>query len=183
MISQAGVVRVNGFRTYSLMYGGIQWWITVASHWNDEMSKISLQENGTMSLIAMPMEESGRVPGSSHDPEEEDLFTNPVLESFCLFHVGTHGPGGRGRTRGSSSVGGEVLREVFHRPCVNPSMILDVCNDASQHLYGQRTPKEPQRPFPTNHGRLTPSGLSLMTTTRISLPIMYSAKSPVGSKL
>ena len=47
----------KGLACYSMVYGGVQWWVSVSPHRNREFEAIGLQRDGTMPLIARPFSE------------------------------------------------------------------------------------------------------------------------------
>lgn len=61
MISLPQASKMNGQRCYGMMYGGVEWWICVASHRNSEFMRGSLRSNGSMPIMPMPMNEVGSV--------------------------------------------------------------------------------------------------------------------------
>ena len=61
MISSAQTSKLNGQRCYGMMYGGVEWWICVASHKNAEFMRVSLRSNGSMPIAPIPMTEVGIV--------------------------------------------------------------------------------------------------------------------------
>lgn len=54
MVSRAGKSRINGHRCWGIMYGGVQWWISVSSHRNYEFEHGGLQADGRMPFHAVP---------------------------------------------------------------------------------------------------------------------------------
>ena len=58
MISQPLERKFNKeHRCYSMIYGGVEWWITISSHRTKDIEEISLQENGSMQLRAIPWQQ------------------------------------------------------------------------------------------------------------------------------
>ncbi|WP_426112404.1 hypothetical protein [Massilia sp. PWRC2] len=57
MVTRAGKSSINGHRCWGLMYGGVQWWISVSSHRNIEFEKAGLQPDGRMPFHAVPWDE------------------------------------------------------------------------------------------------------------------------------
>lgn len=57
MVSKAQVSRFGGHRCYGILYGGVEWWVYVASDRNPEFEKGSLQSNGRMPIAAIPWNE------------------------------------------------------------------------------------------------------------------------------
>ena len=54
MVSQAVQSRSGDHRCYGMIYGGVQWWVSVSSHRNIEFERAGLQLNGQMPFHAMP---------------------------------------------------------------------------------------------------------------------------------
>ena len=54
MVSQAVRSNYNGHRCYGMMYGGVQWWISVSSHRNFEFEVVGLQSDGRIPFCALP---------------------------------------------------------------------------------------------------------------------------------
>lgn len=65
MVSCAEESRLGGRRCYGMMYGGVQWWIGVASDRNPEFEKVALRSDGKMPFTAMPWNEVGAVQRAS----------------------------------------------------------------------------------------------------------------------
>ncbi len=61
MISSAQASKLDGQRCYGMMYGGVEWWICVASHRNPAFLKGSLRSTGLIPIMPMPMNEVGSV--------------------------------------------------------------------------------------------------------------------------
>jgi hypothetical protein len=61
MISCAQASMLYGLKCYGFMYGGVEWWIGVASHTNNELQAICLQDNGTIPIAPIPWDEIGSV--------------------------------------------------------------------------------------------------------------------------
>lgn len=57
MVSQAQVSRFGGRRCYGIMYGGVEWWVCVASDRNSEFEQIALRRDGRMPFAAVPWNE------------------------------------------------------------------------------------------------------------------------------
>ena len=53
-IARAEAGRIKGRRCYRLMYGGVHWWITVASDTPPALREMALREDGTMVLEGEP---------------------------------------------------------------------------------------------------------------------------------
>ncbi len=65
MISQPQVFRVGGKQCYSIMYGGVEWWMCVASDRNYEFEKFALQNDGRLCLSVFPWNEVAAVQKAS----------------------------------------------------------------------------------------------------------------------
>ncbi|MCF7964724.1 MAG: hypothetical protein K9L79_04195 [Methylobacter tundripaludum] len=57
MVSQAMQGRFVGLRCYTIVYGGVQWWVAVASHRSPELESVCLQADGRLPLGALPWNE------------------------------------------------------------------------------------------------------------------------------
>lgn len=57
MVSQPQCFTVGGRRCYGIIYGGVEWWICVASDRNHEFEKFALQRNGKMCFSVIPWNE------------------------------------------------------------------------------------------------------------------------------
>lgn len=66
MVSKAQANKFGGRRCYGFMYGGVQWWIGVASDTNHELQKVSLRCDGQMPFTAVPWNEVSVVQEASH---------------------------------------------------------------------------------------------------------------------
>lgn len=59
MISQPLKRKFNyEHRCYSMINGGVEWWITKSSHRTKDIEEISLQVNGSMQLRAIPWQQA-----------------------------------------------------------------------------------------------------------------------------
>lgn len=65
MVSAAEQSKLGGRRCYGMMYGGVQWWIGVASDRNPELEKVALRSDGRMPFSAVPWNEVGVVQRAS----------------------------------------------------------------------------------------------------------------------
>lgn len=65
MVSQALQGRFEGLRCYAIVYGGVQWWIGIASHRSPELESICLQTDGRLPLAAIPWTELGLIQSAS----------------------------------------------------------------------------------------------------------------------
>jgi hypothetical protein len=54
MVSKAQLRKYGRHHCYGIMYGGVQWWVCVASDKNHEIQQVALRNDGTMRLIAIP---------------------------------------------------------------------------------------------------------------------------------
>lgn len=61
IVSSAQLSKIEGTRCYAMMYGGVEWYICVASHRYREFEKLSLRSNGTIPIGPMRMDEIGSV--------------------------------------------------------------------------------------------------------------------------
>lgn len=61
MISYAQASRFDDLRCYGIMYGGVEWWMGVASHKNNNFNKLCLEANGKMPIAPIPWNEIGSV--------------------------------------------------------------------------------------------------------------------------
>ncbi|MRW91035.1 hypothetical protein GJ699_13650 [Duganella sp. FT80W] len=57
MVTKAGKSSINGHRCWGIIYGGVQWWISVSSHRNHEFEQGGLQPDGQMPFHAVPWNE------------------------------------------------------------------------------------------------------------------------------
>lgn len=57
MVSRATRSSYGGHRCYGMIYGGVQWWVSVSSHRNREFENVCLQPSGLMPLHGVPWNE------------------------------------------------------------------------------------------------------------------------------
>lgn len=57
MVTKVQASKFDGRRCYGIMYGGVQWWVCVASDKNHEFQKVALRHDGTMPFTAIPWNE------------------------------------------------------------------------------------------------------------------------------
>lgn len=57
MVSKAIVGRFGGRRCYGMMYGGVQWWVCVASDTNHDFQQVALRPDGMMPFAPVPWNE------------------------------------------------------------------------------------------------------------------------------
>lgn len=65
MVTKAYASKFGGRRCYGMMYGGVQWWVCVASDSNYEFQQLALRHDGTMPFAAIPWNEVGAVQEAS----------------------------------------------------------------------------------------------------------------------
>jgi hypothetical protein len=65
LVSQVQRGKFGGQHCYAICYGGVQWWIGVASHRNLELEKISLRKSGEFQLATVPWNEIGLIQSAS----------------------------------------------------------------------------------------------------------------------
>ena len=65
LVSQVQQGRFGGHRCYAICYGGVQWWVGVASHRSTELEAICLQESGRIPIAAVPWNEVGLIQSAS----------------------------------------------------------------------------------------------------------------------
>jgi len=65
MVSQPQAVPFGGRRCYGIMYGGVEWWICVASDRNREFEQFALKSDGKMCLSVFPWNEIAAVQKAS----------------------------------------------------------------------------------------------------------------------
>lgn len=61
IVSSAQSSRIEGTRFYAMMYGGVEWYICVASHRFAEFEKLSLRLDGRIPIGPIPMDKIGSV--------------------------------------------------------------------------------------------------------------------------
>jgi hypothetical protein len=61
MISYAQASNFDNLRCYGIMYGGVEWWMGVASHTNNDFQIGCLQANGRIPIAPIPWNEIGSV--------------------------------------------------------------------------------------------------------------------------
>jgi len=66
MVSKAQASRIGGRRCYGFMYGGVQWWIGVASDTNHELQRVALRTDGQIPFSGVPWNEIAVVQEMSH---------------------------------------------------------------------------------------------------------------------
>lgn len=66
MVSKAQANKFGGRRCYGFMYGGVQWWIGVASDTNHELQQVALRADGQMPFTAVPWNEIAVIQEMSH---------------------------------------------------------------------------------------------------------------------
>ena len=54
MIAQPQKRRFDGNMCFSMLYAGVEWWITVLSHRTKDLEEVALRTNGRMPLLAVP---------------------------------------------------------------------------------------------------------------------------------
>ncbi len=57
MVSKARQKKSGGRRCYGMMYGGVQWWVCVASDRNTEFEQFALRPDGLMPFTSVPWNE------------------------------------------------------------------------------------------------------------------------------
>lgn len=57
MVTRVVQARFNGHRCYGMIYGGVNWWISVSRHRNHEFEQVGLQPDGRMPFCAVPWNE------------------------------------------------------------------------------------------------------------------------------
>lgn len=65
MVSKARQKKFGGRRCYGMMYGGVQWWVCVASDKNTEFEQFSLRPDGLMPFTSVPWNEAFAVQEAS----------------------------------------------------------------------------------------------------------------------
>lgn len=65
IVSSAQASRMNGAYFYGMMYGGVEWWVCVASHRVPDFEKLSLRADGAMPIGPMSMEKIGSIQRTS----------------------------------------------------------------------------------------------------------------------
>jgi len=65
MVSQAQQGRLAGIRCYAIIYGGVQWWIGVASQRCTEFESMALRADGSLPLASVPWNELGVMKSAS----------------------------------------------------------------------------------------------------------------------
>ena len=65
MVSKSVKNRLGGRHCYGIMYGGVQWWVGVASDRNPEFEQVALRTDGRMPFTAVPWNEVGVVQEAS----------------------------------------------------------------------------------------------------------------------
>ncbi|ALO44896.1 hypothetical protein [Pseudohongiella spirulinae] len=61
IVSSAQLSRIAGTHCYAMMYGGVEWYICVASHRYKEFEKLALRSDGTIPLGPIPMDKVGSI--------------------------------------------------------------------------------------------------------------------------
>ena len=65
MVGQAQQGRLEGMRCYAIIYGGVQWWIGVASQRCEQFESMALQADGSLPLASIPWNELGIMQSAS----------------------------------------------------------------------------------------------------------------------
>jgi hypothetical protein len=65
MVSQGQRSSFGGHRCYGMMYGGVEWWVSVSSHRNLEFEQIALQPDGRMPFHSVPWNEVSVIQSAS----------------------------------------------------------------------------------------------------------------------
>ncbi len=65
MVSHAQMCRIGGRLCYGILYGGVEWWVCVASDRNHKLEQDALQSNGRMPFEGVPMNEVAVIQGLS----------------------------------------------------------------------------------------------------------------------
>lgn len=76
IVSQPMKRKFNGDRCYSMIYGGVEWWVTLLSHRTKDLEEISLRENGSMKLRTIPWQQVPIAEGMSNALK----YPNPYQE-------------------------------------------------------------------------------------------------------
>lgn len=65
MVSQTQKSSFGGHRCYGMMYGGVEWWVSVSSHRNLEFEAVALRPDGQMPFHSVPWDEISVIQSAS----------------------------------------------------------------------------------------------------------------------